>query len=98
MKTDQSQNSNNQSDNGNERFLYFGLGWIIISGFVFQFIGNFDDNEFLGIYYSLNSVLWSVVPLAIASAIRNREIKMIFTVLSLIYLAINVIQLIGVKV
>jgi hypothetical protein len=93
MQYDQLPNSNNQPRVRNEKFLYFGLGWVILSGFIFQFIGHLDYDEFLGVYYNMNSVIWSVVPLAITSAIRDAQVRMIFTVLSLIYLAMNVFQL-----
>ncbi len=84
------------ASNSNYTLFYLGLGWILVSGFVFQ-VMRITDLEYsyaLELFYKINGVLWSLVPLALCTIISDKQIRTIFMALSTIYLVLNLYQVI----
>ena len=88
MMTEQS----NSDSSENQTLLIAGLSWVILSSLLGAF-QQFTETYFGVVYYGVNSLLWGLVPFAISTAIKDRQVRTIFFALSAVSFLISLYYL-----
>jgi hypothetical protein len=82
-------NSNVDDNSNGDSIIYIVLTWMMINVLLYQVTPLFVESDIYTTFYKsigvISTLLWSIIPISLSFAIRNKNKRIIFLVLGSLY-------------